>query len=117
MAPYNKRSLGNDGPTDPMQARDVTFHSESVIYACVKAIQFWEMVSHHQPLMGFNFAFTKFEDLGCAILEVTHSWVLRELTNKNIWGWVYMVSPGWAVVSGTRDLGIMQALNTLVREI
>ena len=61
--------------------------------------------------MGFNFAFTRFEDLGCVILEVTHSWVLRELTYMNILGWAYMVSPGMAVVNGIKDLDLIQALN------
>ena len=79
-----------------MQAWDVTFHYDSVDQACVKA---------------------KFEDLGCVILEVTRSWVLRELTNKTILGWAYMVSPGMVVVNGITDLGSMQALNMLVQNI
>ena len=86
MTPASRRPLGNYGSTDPTQVWDITFHYVSVEQACVKAIDFLELLSHHQPLMGFNFAFTKFEDLGCVIWEVTHSWVMRELTNNSILG-------------------------------
>ena len=52
--PASKRSLGNYGAKDPMQAWDATCHYDSVYDACLKATQFWDMLSHHQPLMGFN---------------------------------------------------------------
>ena len=36
------------------------------------------------------------------------------LTNKNILGWLYMVSPGMAVANGSKDLDNMEALTMLV---
>ena len=38
----------------------------------------------------------------------------EELTNKNIRGWVYMVSPSMAVVYCNKDLDSLKALNMLV---
>ena len=104
------------GPTTPCEPGNLLFHYDSVQDACVKVIQFCELLPH-QPLMGFNFAFARFEDLGCVILEATHSWVLRELTNRNILGWVYTFSPGMVVVNGSTNIDIMQALNMLVNNI
>ena len=83
----------------------------------VSRLQFWEILSYHQQLMVFNFVFTRFEDLGCVLLEVTLSLVLRDLTKINIMGWVYMVSPGMAVVYCSTNIDNMQALNMLVNNI
>ena len=85
--------------------------------ACGKAEESWDLLSHHKPLMVFNFAFAQFESLGCVIVEVTRSWVPRELTKKNILGWVYMACPGMAVVNCTKDLGNMEALTMIVEHI
>ena len=117
VTPTNKRSLGNHVSSYPMQAWAVTFHYDSMERDCVKATELWELFSHHKPLMGFHFAFAKFENLGRVIAEVTHAGVLRELTHKNILGWVYIVFPGMTVVIGTRDLDSLQALNMFVQKI
>ncbi len=53
--------------------------------------------------MGFSYAFIQFEAMVCVILEVPHSCVLRELTTRNILGWVYMVCLGMVVVYGTKE--------------
>ena len=94
-----------------MQAWDVTVHYDSVEEAYVKSEEFWDLLSHHKPLMGFNYVFTQLEAMGCAILDVTYSYVLRELTTRNILGWVYMVCPGMAVVCGTKTIDNIEALN------
>ena len=57
VTPLSNTSLGNYGKSDPMQAWGVTFHYDSVAEACVKAEEFSELLAHHKPLTGFNYAF------------------------------------------------------------
>ena len=58
--PASRMPLGNYGKSDPMQYWDVTFHFDLVKQDCIKAGELWDLLSRHQPLIGFNFDFAHF---------------------------------------------------------
>ena len=56
VTPLSYMSLGNYGKPDPIQAWTVTCHNELVDEDCVNAGELYDMLSHHKPLTGFNYA-------------------------------------------------------------
>ena len=99
-----------------MQAWDFHTLTEVLEEASTCVWNFWKIICHLMPIIGWHKTFSYFDQGPNLLMEVSNNKVLKDFCQHNKVTWCYMVNSGMAIIQTEKGLETLDDINKFLEE-